>query len=108
MKLCGAIADFHNWGERSFIAHYEWNKYKWDPGCGPKEKRYNMAAVRADIKHAIDAGPNARPTPPPPVVNPPVAKPPVTPPVAKPPVANPVTLASIDAKLDRIIKKIGA
>jgi len=57
MKVCAAIADFHNWTEKSFIAHYEWNKYKWDPGCGPNSKKYNMVGVRGDIKHAISAGP---------------------------------------------------
>lgn len=57
MNLCAAIADFHNWTEKSFIAHYEWNKYKWDPGCGLNQ-RYSMTTMRSLIKQRIELGPD--------------------------------------------------
>ncbi|MFE1915015.1 peptidoglycan recognition protein family protein [Streptomyces anandii] len=57
LKLCAAVAEHHKWTEKSFIAHGEWSDWKWDPGCGPNEKRYNMVGVRGDIKNTISVGP---------------------------------------------------
>lgn len=56
VKLSAAIAEHHKWGARSFIGHFEWNKYKWDPGYAPG-KHMDMNAVRSDIDRAIKAGP---------------------------------------------------
>lgn len=75
IKLCGAIAEHHNWTEKSFIGHYEWNKYKWDPGCGPNEQRYSMSLMRSDIRRVILAGPTG-------------SKPPVTNPIDTPDATN--------------------
>jgi hypothetical protein len=67
LKLCAAVADFHNWTERSFIAHGEWSDWKWDPGIS-NGTMMNMVSVRGDIKNTIKAGPHVS-TPQPPTVN---------------------------------------
>lgn len=87
-RLCAAINDFHKWTSLSDIIHAEWNKYKWDPGYA-QDKTYDPVAIRKDIAITQKAGPNPAPTTP-----------------TKPPVAE-VTLKTLDAKLDRILKKIG-
>jgi hypothetical protein len=56
MLLCGAIAEFHNWSEKSFFAHGEWSDWKWDPGIS-NGQMMNMMAVRQDIKSIIKDGP---------------------------------------------------
>jgi hypothetical protein len=57
LKLSAAILDFHDWSERSVIAHGEWSSDKWDPGYAPG-KIMAMPAVRADVKATLAAGPN--------------------------------------------------
>ncbi len=71
MKLCAAVADYHKWTEKSFIAHAEWSDWKWDPGV-VHNKTYDMSEMRKIIKSVISAGPT--PVKVPPVTNPPVAK----------------------------------
>jgi hypothetical protein len=56
-----AICDFHNWSAKSVIGHREWSDWKVDPGS------LDMAALRADIDAALEAGPGNWPTPPKPV-----------------------------------------
>ncbi|MCX4816785.1 N-acetylmuramoyl-L-alanine amidase [Streptomyces sp. NBC_01239] len=56
-RLSAAILDFHNWSERSVIAHGEWSSDKWDPGYAPG-KIMAMPGVRADVKATHAAGPN--------------------------------------------------
>lgn len=55
--LSAAILDFHDWSEKSVIAHGEWSSDKWDPGYAPG-KIMAMSAVRSDVKAALTAGPN--------------------------------------------------
>ena len=52
LKLSAAILDFHEWTEKSVIAHGEWSNDKWDPGYAPG-KMMDMNAVRNDVKAAI-------------------------------------------------------
>lgn len=88
LKLAAALFEHHKWNEKSAIGHGEWTNWKWDPGKS-KGTMMNMSAVRADIKKTLKAGPS-------------VAKPkPAPAPVAKP---APVTLETINAKLDKLIK----
>lgn len=86
LKLCAAINEFHKWTSKSNIAHAEWNKYKWDPGYA-EGKTYDMNAFRIAIKNVQAGGANPVPTP--------------------PPVAE-ITLKTLNDKLDKIIKKLGA
>lgn len=66
MKLAGAIFEWHTWTEKSAIGHSEWSNWKWDPGCGSNEKKYDMADIRADIKKVLVKGPvTTKPTEPP-------------------------------------------
>jgi LysM repeat protein len=55
LKLSAAICDFHNWSEKSIIAHGEWSSDKWDPGYAPG-KIMNMVEVRADVKAKLAVG----------------------------------------------------
>jgi hypothetical protein len=75
LKLSAAICDFHDWKDKSVIAHGEWSSDKWDPGYAPG-KIMDMVAVRKDVAATIAAGPKPTTTPPP-VVTPPA--PPTTP-----------------------------
>lgn len=56
-RLSAAILDFHDWTERSVIAHGEWSSDKWDPGYAPG-KIMAMPGVRADVKATLAAGPD--------------------------------------------------
>ena len=62
LRLSAAIADFHGWNEKSFIAHGEWQPGKWDPGYA-SGKMMDMRAVRSDIKRKIDGGNVTAPVP---------------------------------------------
>lgn len=62
LRLSAAIADFHGWDEKSFIAHGEWQPGKWDPGYA-SGKMMDMRAVRSDIKRKIDGGNVTTPVP---------------------------------------------
>lgn len=55
LRLSAAIADFHGWDEKSFIAHGEWQPGKWDPGYATGQMM-DMKAVRSDIKRKIGGG----------------------------------------------------
>lgn len=65
LKLSAAICDFHDWSEKSCIAHGEWSSDKWDPGYA-SGKIMDMVAVRKDIAATIKAGAKPTTTPPPP------------------------------------------
>lgn len=54
-KLGAAILDFHNWGEKSVIAHGEWQPGKWDPGYA-NGRMMDMNAVRQDIGTTLQNG----------------------------------------------------
>ena len=57
LRLSAALLDFHDWTEKSVIAHGEWSNDKWDPGYAPS-KIMAMPGVRADIKATLTAGPD--------------------------------------------------
>lgn len=86
LKLSAAICEFHEWTEKSCIAHGEWSSDKWDPGYA-SGKIMDMVKVRTDIKATMKAG--AKPV---------VVTPPPTPP--KPPVPPVVVVDTPDPKTD--------
>lgn len=90
IKLSCAIADFHDWGGESIIGHGEAQPGKWDPGY-KKGEMMPMAKVRTDINVALKTGPNPLPTIP-----------------SQPTKPAAVSLTTLNAKLDRIINKLGA
>ena len=57
LRLSATLLDFHDWTERSVIAHGEWSNDKWDPGYAPS-KIMAMPGVRADVKATLTAGPD--------------------------------------------------
>jgi hypothetical protein len=57
LRLSAALLDFHDWTEKSVIAHGEWSNDKWDPGYAPS-KIMAMPTVRADVKATLTAGPD--------------------------------------------------
>lgn len=92
-RLGAGITEFHKWSELSVIMHGEWSDWKWDPGVS-KGSMINPVTVRSDIKALRKTGPVA-------------TKPPTTPPPTKPPAPVTPTIATLDAKLDKIMKKLG-
>jgi hypothetical protein len=75
LKLSAALLDFHDWSEKSVIAHGEWSSDKWDPGYA-SGKIMNMVDVRKAVATTLKAGP--KPTTPKPPVPPTKPETPVT------------------------------